>query len=782
MQTTFVTAFLDLEEDRPVDKSIERCFEMFSLLQASGIRFHLFLSPRYRGRVHLQNGIIEYIHLRDLDTACVAPQGLPEHRNALHDTRNFLLLMNAKTELVRRAIASQMHTTTHFAWIDFAICHVFRTPALTLQTLSHPTTFPERCLYIPGCWTANPRTLSPVNWRFCGGFFLGDKESCLDFAKRALDVLPTLSHLSWEVNVWAHLESLGWTPTWYKADHNDSILDVPGTSGVVRVPPSVPLYWSGGYSHCHVGSALEQYVAQSIRRFPGVTAVFTQSDGLIGQEEFERLSAELGHTQTGNTPAGSEYARLEASARRDTRPVICMLCTRQFSRPNLLLLPLDDDTFNRGLTAVLSPFPRLAWEDRIPKAFWRGGSSGCDRPMLRHRVLDVLHTHPAADVAFTPGGWPANDALIPRQYFKDSRVDLAEHMKYKYILIVDGNCIASAHQWVFGSGSVPILVSHPDNDFWFKSYLKPMVNYVPIEYDLSDLIEKLEWLVTHDAEAKAIAQRALHLAATIFTPEFQKASVDHAIERILDPAATPSLLTSRYRRLCTIPSDIHEHLPVLYDYASKCTTVVECGVYEVTSSYAFAAGLIGRPGASLTMIDPHLSEKIPGFLDQCGREGLAAAFHCVSDLAIEPIETDLLFIDTFHIYAQLKRELAHWHRSVRKYMLLHDTTVDEWYGEIVRGNGDAEALSRSTGFPVDEIQKGLWPAIVEFLCAHPEWVLEARYTNNNGLTVLRRVSSSTSPSETAASPAALDSSLHSTQTDTCPPPAGEGESTPQAES
>ena len=738
MQPTFVSALIDLDEDRPVDKSTERYIGLFNLLQTSGIRFHLFLSPKFRGHVQVHNGIIEYITLKDLETVRAAPEGLPAYRNALHDTRNFLALMNAKTELVRRAMDSQMHSSTHFAWIDFGICHMFRTPHLTLNTLRDLSGLPSTCLYLPGCWDRlGSVAISHVVWRFCGSFFVGDKASCRDFADRVLAVLPTLPHLTWEVNVWAHLETLGWTPTWYKADHNDSILDIPTTSGLVRVPPGVPLYWRGGYSECNVGSVLEQYTTQSVRRYPGVSAVFTQSDGLIGQEEFDRFSAELGHTNTGNTPAGTEYARLEAAARKDTRSLICMLCTRQFHRPNLLLLPLDDDTFNRGLRAVLSPFPQPAWEDRLPKAFWRGGSSGCDRPMLRHRVLDVLHEHPNADVAFTPGGWPANDALIPAAYCKDSRADLGEHMKHKYILIVDGNCIASAHQWVFGSGSVPILVSHPDNDFWFKPYLEPMVNYVPIKYDLSDLAETLEWLVEHDDEAKAIAQRAMHLSNTIFTPEFQKAYIDFAVDRIL--MGETSLITSRVKRLCSTPSDIHEHLPILRDHAAKCASVVACGVYDLPSSYAFAAGLLGTPGASLTLIDSHLSEKIPGFLDTCAREGLFARFVHGSDLGVEPFPTDLLFIDTWHVYAQLKRELAHWHASVRKYILLHDTTVDEWYGETVRGNADAERQSQETGFPVEEIRKGLWPAIVEFLREHPEWTLEARYPNNNGLTILSRV-------------------------------------------
>jgi hypothetical protein len=40
---------------------------------------------------------------------------------------------------------------------------------------------------------------------------------------------------------------------------------------------------------------------------------------------------------------------------------------------------------------------------------------------------------------------------------------------------------------------------------------------------------------------------------------------------------------------------------------------------------------------------------------------------------------------------------------------------------------------------VEEINRGVWPAIEEFLAAHPEWILKERFTNNNGLTILQRV-------------------------------------------
>jgi hypothetical protein len=66
------------------------------------------------------------------------------------------------------------------------------------------------------------------------------------------------------------------------------------------------------------------------------------------------------------------------------------------------------------------------------------------------------------------------------------------------------------------------MVTHPDNDFWFRKYLVPMVNYVPVKYDLSDLVEQLDWLVSHDEEARTIAAAAKDLSNRIFAPSFQQ--------------------------------------------------------------------------------------------------------------------------------------------------------------------------------------------------------------------------------------------------------------------
>lgn len=198
-----------------------------------------------------------------------------------------------------------------------------------------------------------------------------------------------------------------------------------------------------------------------------------------------------------------------------------------------------------------------------------------------------------------------------------------------------------------------------------------------------------------------------------------------------------------YMFYCATPSDINEHMPTLNSYALQCDHVTECGVRGAVSSYAFANALAGRPGTRMIGVDLETNGNVTRFLEHAKSVGLDAIFYQQSDLSCPMEPTDLLFIDTWHIYGHLKRELARWNGMVRKYILLHDTTVDGVHGESVREcikmNWDLNEQSRSTGIPLEEIVKGLWPAVTEFLAAHPEWVLEKRYENNNGLTVLRRV-------------------------------------------
>jgi len=200
------------------------------MLEATGIRLHVFVSPEHLNKFSVRNGVVETISLEELEMYSISPHGLPDTRTPEKDTRNFLILMNAKIELVNRAIGSGKHASTHYAWIDFNIYHVLSDPVASnkLRTLDEMQ-LPDTCMYVPGCW--GPSVVwDNVNWRFCGGFFLGDSASLRKFYEMQLREYPNLPKLTWEVNTWAYLESIGWTCDWYAADHDNSILAIPSTS------------------------------------------------------------------------------------------------------------------------------------------------------------------------------------------------------------------------------------------------------------------------------------------------------------------------------------------------------------------------------------------------------------------------------------------------------------------------------------------------------------------------------------------------------------------------
>jgi hypothetical protein len=199
---------------------------------------------------------------------------------------------------------------------------------------------------------------------------------------------------------------------------------------------------------------------------------------------------------------------------------------------------------------------------------------------------------------------------------------------------------------------------------------------------------------------------------------------------------TMPTIASEYVRLCKTWSDIWEHLPTLEQYGLECNHITECGVRGGVSSYAFANALRRNQSGRLVQVDILPLPK--DFQQQAKSEGIDVIGYEMSDLECPMEETDLLFIDTWHVYGQMKRELARWHPNVRKYIIMHDTEVDRWIGETIRCNFDGEKQSRETGIPLPEIMRGIWPAVLEFLEEHPEWKLRRHFSNCNGLTILER--------------------------------------------
>ena len=200
-------------------------------------------------------------------------------------------------------------------------------------------------------------------------------------------------------------------------------------------------------------------------------------------------------------------------------------------------------------------------------------------------------------------------------------------------------------------------------------------------------------------------------------------------------------IEQKYNHLCNQPCDINEHLPTLYQYATKCESIIELGVRGCISSWAFVYGLLqNNMNKKKILLNDITPCNINELLQKTQNLDIEITYEWINDLDLNIKENvDLTFIDTWHVYGQLKRELDKYSLITNKYIIMHDTTVDEIDGETIRCNYNLNEQLKQSGFSVEEINCGLGKAITEFLDNNKNWKILEKYTNNNGLTILERI-------------------------------------------
>lgn len=83
-----------------------------------------------------------------------------------------------------------------------------------------------------------------------------------------------------------------------------------------------------------------------------------------------------------------------------------------------------------------------------------------------------------------------------------------ELLTYKGFIILEGNDVSSGLKWAMVSNSV-VLMPLPRFTSWsMEELLEPWVHYIPIRSDISDVEDKVQWMLDHQAESQRIAHRA----------------------------------------------------------------------------------------------------------------------------------------------------------------------------------------------------------------------------------------------------------------------------------
>ena len=196
-------------------------------------------------------------------------------------------------------------------------------------------------------------------------------------------------------------------------------------------------------------------------------------------------------------------------------------------------------------------------------------------------------------------------------------------------------------------------------------------------------------------------------------------------------------LEDNFTNAVCIPSNINEHVPILYKYALECNSVFEIGIRSTIAMSGFLYGLKKGSKYIATILNNFKDFNLIETLTKENKIDFKTIDkNCLSIELEELGEMDIIFVDGFHTYVHITYELEKFHGLCKKYIIFHNSSPP-W-----ENLNDNEYYGDYSEFPksISRLKYGVWPAITDFLEKHnEEWVLKERLTNNHGLTVLERI-------------------------------------------
>lgn len=191
----------------------------------------------------------------------------------------------------------------------------------------------------------------------------------------------------------------------------------------------------------------------------------------------------------------------------------------------------------------------VPWPERSTELVWRGKPSGVgvfscspsqkDNALVRQRLRMALHARDTKlDFRFASTKSPLEAKLLSAEGLMADRVELETWANRKFAVDIDGFSNAwdnFFHRLLLGNC---ILKVDSQMGFrqWYYDKLKPYQHYVPVKKDLSNLREQIDWALSHDAEAEAIAAAGQKVAQSL---TWDKVLVDTAagLQRLVGASA-----------------------------------------------------------------------------------------------------------------------------------------------------------------------------------------------------------------------------------------------------
>jgi hypothetical protein len=222
MSFTIVTAFL-LQKDDSTSSKILDYMNRFEYLKSLNIPTIVYLDQSLKMK---ESDNLKIIPISLKDTWIFKQSDsfvIPKYRNQEKDTVEYMMIQNSKIEFMVDASVKNPFHTSHFIWIDFGISHVIQNKN-NFEKLKH---WKPNKDFVIGAVLPNSHNelFNQICWRFAGGIFYGTRETLFEFYRFYQKIIQqNLPKLTWEVNIWALMEQLGFPIDTYYCNHDDSIL------------------------------------------------------------------------------------------------------------------------------------------------------------------------------------------------------------------------------------------------------------------------------------------------------------------------------------------------------------------------------------------------------------------------------------------------------------------------------------------------------------------------------------------------------------------------------
>jgi hypothetical protein len=176
---------------------------------------------------------------------------------------------------------------------------------------------------------------------------------------------------------------------------------------------------------------------------------------------------------------------------RDVAPFPRIVKTRPIHEPNAqsILLKLNSIRHFRPISDA------IPYDQKKDLMVWRGKV----KRDHRMKVFESHFGHPLCDLGKTNQTKDEYDIRWNKPFMR-----IEEQLKYKFILSIEGNEVATNLKWIAQSNSICFMI-RPKFESWFmEGRLIGGVHYVELLDDYSDIEEKIEYYLSHPDEASEV--------------------------------------------------------------------------------------------------------------------------------------------------------------------------------------------------------------------------------------------------------------------------------------